>query len=262
LKEAGSLARPEGTELRFARALLHEDVPWVRQRQCYARHCMRWRPSAAISWSLALSLVTLSSCADEGTQYIIFASGGASAGGNAGAGATHSGGEAGAETSAGRGGGSSGGSTAKGGASGSAGTVGSGGDSTPGGASGSGGGGTSASGGSGPGCSGTPVPCDDIEDVNNGCKAGCTDAYACLGTPRACSTWTNSSACTSYGCDWNSGPDICEGLPYYQCEDFTGGRLDCLSGPGCGWYECLGTALPCEGLDSVTCQFNPGCTWQ
>lgn len=107
-----------------------------------------------------------------------------------------------------------------------------------------------------------PVPCEDIQDVNNGCHAGCEDAYACLGTPRACSTWTDPNECTYYGCDWNSNLDRCEGMPYYDCEDFTGGRAECIAWRGCGWYECLGTALPCEGIQAgATCRFNPGCTW-
>jgi hypothetical protein len=128
-------------------------------------------------------------------------------------------------------------------------------DDSSGGASGSSGGadvdGSSSSGGPK-----GPGDAGGKTEASTGCTTSCK---VCRGTPASCASRTSDTACAAAGCTWGGmciGSSLpCPGLNQSLC----GVQQNCTYAAG----VCSGTAYACNVLSSAyACTPQQGCTWQ
>ena len=147
----------------------------------------------------------------------------------------------------------------------------------------------------GEGCTGTPHPCENIQDsiacagvpgcywdmFNDVCRGtpdSCEGRYrvqcydgcdwgtiqGCSGTCVPCNAHQDQAACErQQNCTWTQVPPYCDGT-CTRCETFLQDTA-CGSQAGCLWQTsgaCQGTCTPCPSLsDQNACQSQPGCIW-
>jgi hypothetical protein len=110
----------------------------------------------------------------------------------------------------------------------------------------------------------------DVADMD--AKVTVRPGFECTGTPDACSTYGDSTACGDAGCTWNENGSCsaygdetacnedpeCSWNPGTACSVF-GTSEECNAQSPCAWNEYACSEF--NGTDEGTCEGHAGCTW-